>query len=185
LLVPYFHVVFTVPARLGAIAYQNNAVDYDLLFKAPAETMLTIAADPKRLGVLIGITSVLHSWGSALVHHPHIHTIVPGGGFSLNGERLVSCRPRFLLPVRVLSWMCEHSYIGEMPFRSANPIRTAMVAPCSLCRARKMALRPLRERPQPAKVAALIARARRWRGRQVPAPSRPGRCAMRRYARPP
>ena len=101
--VPYFHVVFTVPAQISTIAYQNKAVIYDLLFKASAETMLTIAADPKRLGARIGITSVLHTWGSALVHHPHIHMIVPGGGFSLDGQRWVSCRPRYLLPVPVLS----------------------------------------------------------------------------------
>jgi hypothetical protein len=101
--VPYFHVVFTVPARIGDIAYQNKAVIYDLLFKASAETMLTIAGDPKRMGARIGITSVLHTWGSTLVHHPHIHMIVPGGGISLDRGRWVCGRPRFLLPVRVLS----------------------------------------------------------------------------------
>jgi hypothetical protein len=101
--VPYFHVVFTVPAQISAIAYQNKAVIYDLLFKASAETMLTIAADPKRLGARIGITSVLHTWGSALVHHPHIHMIVPGGGISLDGNTWVSCRPRYLFPGQVLS----------------------------------------------------------------------------------
>ena len=80
--VPYFHVVFTLPPRIGAIAFQNKAVIYDLLFKACAETLLTIAADPKRLGVRIGFTSVLHTWGSAMTHHPHVHMIVPGGGIS-------------------------------------------------------------------------------------------------------
>jgi len=100
---PYFHVVFTVPAEIAAIAYQNKAVIYDILFKASAETMLTIAADPKHLGARIGITSVLHTWGSALVHHPHIHMIVPGGGLSLDGKRWLSCRSRYLLPVKVLS----------------------------------------------------------------------------------
>ena len=101
--VPYFHVVFTLPVRIGAIAYQNKAVIYDLLFKASSETMLTIAADPKRLGVRIGFTSVLHTWGSAMTHHPHVHMIVPGGGISLNGTRWIGCRPNYLLPVKVLS----------------------------------------------------------------------------------
>jgi predicted Zn-ribbon and HTH transcriptional regulator len=101
--VPYYHVVFTLPAAIADIAYQNKAVIYDLLFKASAETMLTIAADPKHLGARIGITSVLHSWGSAMTYHPHVHMIVPGGGISLDGERWVACRPGFFLPVRVLS----------------------------------------------------------------------------------
>jgi len=101
--VPYFHVVFSLPARIADIAYQNKAVIYDLMFKASSETMLTIAADPKRLGARIGILSVLHTWGSALNHHPHVHMIVPGGGFSLNRKRWVSCRPSYLFPVKVLS----------------------------------------------------------------------------------
>jgi len=101
--VPYFHVVFTLPAPIAAIAYQNKAAIYDILFKASAETMLTIAADPKHLGARIGILSVLHTWGSALNHHPHIHMIVPGGGLSLDGSRWVACRPNFLLAVKVLS----------------------------------------------------------------------------------
>src|SRR5438874_3585051 len=101
--VAYFHVVFTLPSAIGDIAYHNKAVIYDLLFKASSETMLTIAADPKHLGARIGITAVLHTWGSALTHHPHVHMIVPGGGFSLDGNRWVSCRPGFFLPVRVLS----------------------------------------------------------------------------------
>src|SRR5438128_7494719 len=101
--VPYFHLVFTLPAAIADIAYQNKAVIYDLLFKASSETMLTIAADPKHLGARIGILSVLHTWGSALTHHPHVHMIVPGGGFSLDGKRWICCRPRYLLPVPVLS----------------------------------------------------------------------------------
>ena len=101
--VPYYHVVFTLPAAIADIAYQNKAVIYDLLFKASAETMLTIAADPRHLGARVGITSVLHTWGSAMTHHPHVHMIVPGGGISLDGERWVACRPGFFLPVRVLS----------------------------------------------------------------------------------
>ena len=101
--VPYFHVVFTLPARIAVIAYTNKAVIYDLLFKASAETMLTIAADPKRLGVRIGFTSVLHTWGSAMTHHPHVHMIVPGGGIARDGTRWISSRPDYLLPVKVLS----------------------------------------------------------------------------------
>jgi putative transposase/transposase-like zinc-binding protein len=101
--VPYFHVVFTLPAQLADIAYQNKAVIYDLLFKASAETLITIAADPEHLGARIGVLSVLHTWGSALTHHPHVHMIVPGGGFSPDGNSWVACRPSFFLPVRVLS----------------------------------------------------------------------------------
>src|SRR5262245_34880502 len=101
--VPYFHVLFTLPAAIADIAYQNKAVVYDLLFKAAAETVLTIAADPKYLGARVGITAVLHTWGSAMIHHPHVHMIVPGGGISLDGSRWVSCCPRFFLPVKVLS----------------------------------------------------------------------------------
>jgi hypothetical protein len=101
--VPYYHVVFTLPAAIADIAYQNKTVIYDLLFKASAETLITIAADPRHLGARIGITSVLHTWGSAMTHHPHVHMIVPGGGISLDGERWVACRSGFFLPVRVLS----------------------------------------------------------------------------------
>jgi hypothetical protein len=101
--VPYFHVVFTLPAAIADIAYTNKAVVYDLLFKASSETMLTIAADPKHLGARIAITSVLHTWGSAMTHHPHVHMIVPGGGLALDGERWIACKPNFFLPVLVLS----------------------------------------------------------------------------------
>jgi Putative transposase/Transposase zinc-binding domain len=102
---PYYHVVFTLPSAIGAIAWQNKTEVYGLLFKAASETMLTIAADPRHLGARIGITAVLHTWGSALTHHPHVHMIVPGGGLSLDGKRFVPCRGRrrFFLPVRVLS----------------------------------------------------------------------------------
>ena len=89
---PYFHVVFTLPAPVADIAYQNKAVIYDLLFKAAADAMLTIAADPKHLGARIGITAVLHTGGSAMTHHPHLHMIVPGGGLSLDGKKLLACR---------------------------------------------------------------------------------------------
>jgi hypothetical protein len=101
--VPYFHVVFTLPAKIADIAYQNKAAIYGILFKASAETMTTIAADPKHLGARIGFLSVLHTWGSALTHHPHVHMIVPGGGTSLDRTRWIACRPDFLLHVRVLS----------------------------------------------------------------------------------
>ena len=101
--VPYFHVVFTVPAEIAGIAYQNKAVIYGILFRASAETLITIAADPKHLGARIGFTSVLHTWGSALTHHPHVHCIVPGGGISLDGKRWVACRANFFLSVHVLS----------------------------------------------------------------------------------
>jgi hypothetical protein len=100
--VGYFHVVFTLPAEVANIGFQNKAAIYDLLFKAASETMLTIAADPKHLGARIGITAVLHTWGSAITHHPHVHMIVPGGGIAPDGSRWVSSRPAFLLPVRVL-----------------------------------------------------------------------------------
>jgi hypothetical protein len=103
--VPYFHVVFTLPPRIAAIAFQNKTVIYDLLFKASAETLLTIAADPKRLGVRIGFTSVLHTWGSAMTHHPHVHMIVPGGGISADGSRWIGASEDYLLPVPVLARM--------------------------------------------------------------------------------
>ncbi len=101
--VPYYHVVFTVPAAIANIAYQNKAVIYDLLLKTSAEAMLTIAADPEHLGARIGFTSVLHTWGSAMIHHPHVHMIVPGGGISPDKHRWVKCKPNYLLPVRALS----------------------------------------------------------------------------------
>jgi hypothetical protein len=101
--VPYFHVVYTLPARIADIAYQNKAAIYGILFKASAETTLRIAADPKRLGARIGFISVLHTWGSAMTHHPHVHMIVPGGGLSADGQRWIAGRPDYLLPVPVLS----------------------------------------------------------------------------------
>ncbi len=110
----YFHVVFTLPARIADIAYQNKAVIYDLLLKVSAETLITIAADPQRLGARIGILSVLHTWGSALTHHPHAHMIVPGGGFSLDGNSWVSCRPLFLLPVEVLSALFRGLFLDKL-----------------------------------------------------------------------
>ena len=111
---PYFHVVFTLPPAIADIAYQNKAVVYDLLFRAAAETVLTIAADPKHLGARIGITAVLHTWGSTMTHHPHLHMIVPGGGISLDGSRWLSCRPRFFLPVPVFSKLFRGLMLGKL-----------------------------------------------------------------------
>ena len=112
--VPYYHVVFTLPAPIADIAHQNKAAIYDLLFRASAEALITIAADPKHLGARIGLIAVLHSWGSALTHHPHVHMIVPGGGISLNGERWISCRPGFFLPVRVLSRLFRRLFLQSL-----------------------------------------------------------------------
>src|SRR5882762_3749827 len=109
--VGYFHLVFTLPAEIAPIAYQNKAVVYGLLFRAASETLLTIAADPRHLGARIGATAVLHSWGSAMTHHPHVHMIVPGGGISLDGTRWVRCKPGFLLPVRVLSRLFRRLFL--------------------------------------------------------------------------
>jgi Putative transposase/Transposase zinc-binding domain len=112
--VGYFHVVFTLPAEVADIAFHNKAPVYDLLFRAASETMTTIAADPKHLGARIGITAVLHTWGSALTHHPHIHMIVPGGGLSLDRQRWVSARPAFLLPVRVLGALFRRLFLTRL-----------------------------------------------------------------------
>jgi hypothetical protein len=112
--VPYFHVVFTVPKPIADIAYQNKSVVYDILLKAGAETLITIAADPKHLGARIGFTGVLHTWGSAMTHHPHVHWIVPGGGISPDGERWIACRPRFFLHVRVLSRRFRRRFLEKL-----------------------------------------------------------------------
>jgi hypothetical protein len=112
--VGYFHVVFTLPAEVADIAWQNKAVVYDLLFRAASETMLTIAADPKHLGARIGISAVLHTWGSAMTHHPHVHMIVPGGGIALDGKRWISSRPAFLLPVRVLGALFRRLFLTRL-----------------------------------------------------------------------
>jgi putative transposase/transposase-like zinc-binding protein len=112
--VEYYHVVFTLPAQIGVIAYTNKAVIYQLLFDVAAETLMTIAADPKHLGAQIGASLVLHTWGSALTHHPHVHGIVPGGGLSPDGTRWVACRRGFFLPVRVLSRLFRRRFIEEL-----------------------------------------------------------------------
>ncbi len=109
--VEYFHVVFTLPAEIARIALWNKRAVYSLLFRASAETVMTIAADPKRLGARIGMTSVLHTWGSALTHHPHIHMIVPGGGLSRDGNKWVACKPGFFLHVRVLSRLFRRLFV--------------------------------------------------------------------------
>jgi len=112
--VDYYHVVFTLPAPISAIAFYNKAVIYRLLFEVASETLLTIAADPKHLGAQIAATLVLHTWGSALTHHPHVHGIVPGGGLSVDGQRWVACKPGFFLPVRVLSRLFRRRFLEEL-----------------------------------------------------------------------
>jgi len=112
--VPYFHVVFTLPAPIANIGYTNKALVYGLLFDIAAEVLRTIAADPKHLGARIGATLVLHTWGSALTHHPHVHGIVPGGGLAVDSDRWVSCRPGFFLPVRVLSRLFRRRFLEAL-----------------------------------------------------------------------
>jgi hypothetical protein len=132
--VPYFHVVFTLPQPVAAIAYQNKELVYDILFRTASETLQTIATDPKHLGAEIGFFSVLHTWGQTLTHHPHLHIVVAGGGLSLDGTRWVSCRPNFFLPVKVLSRLFRRLFLkaleqdfdaGNLQFFSAlEPLRT-------------------------------------------------------------
>ncbi len=110
----YFHVVFTVPDEIAVIAFQNKKVVYDILFRAAAETLSVIAADPAHLGAEIGFLSVLHTWGQNLLHHPHLHCLVPGGGISPDGERWVACRPGFFLPVRVLSRLFRRLFLQHL-----------------------------------------------------------------------
>ena len=145
--VPYFHVVFTLPAEIADIAFTNKRVIYGLLFKASAQAMLTIAADPRHLGAKIAITAVLHTWGSAMTHHPHVHMIVPGGGISLDGTRWVSCRANFLLSVRVLSRLFRRLFLemlakahdaGQLKFRGRH---TALADPAEF----KRFIRPQRK----------------------------------------
>lgn len=112
--VPYFHVVFTLPAPVAEIAFQNKETVYAILFRAAAETLTTIAADPNHLGTEIGFVAVLHTWGQTLHHHPHIHCVVPGGGPSLDGTHWVGCRPGFFLPVRVLSRLFRRLFLDQL-----------------------------------------------------------------------
>ncbi|WP_300075033.1 IS91 family transposase, partial [uncultured Ruegeria sp.] len=121
--VEYFHIVFTMPAEIARIAYWNQKAVYGLLFRASAETVTTIAADPKRLGAKVGITSVLHTWGSALTHHPHIHMIVPGGGLSPDGKSWVASKPGFFLHVRVLARLFRRLFLdGLMDLHRAGQL---------------------------------------------------------------
>ena len=128
--VEYFHVVFTLPQEIAAIAYQNKAMVYDLLFRATAETLRAIAADPKHLGAETGFIAILHTWGQNLLHHPHLHCVVPGGGLSPDGQRWIACRPGFFLPVRVLSRLFRRRFLtmlqqafaaGSLTFHNALP----------------------------------------------------------------
>jgi hypothetical protein len=112
--VEYYHLVFTLPAPISDLAYSNKSVIYTILFKAAAATVQTIAADPKHLGARVGLTLVLHTWGSAMTHHPHVHGIVPGGGLSMDGEQWVHCRPGFFLPVRVLSRLFRRLFLERL-----------------------------------------------------------------------
>ena len=144
--VPYYHVVFTLPAAIGAIAFQNKAAAYDLLFRTAAETLTTIAADPKHLGARIGLTAVLHTWGSALTHHPHVHVIVPGGGLSPDGTRWIACRPGFFLPVRVLSRLFRRLFLEGLAalYETGRLAFLGDLAPLADQRAFAAALAPLR-----------------------------------------
>ena len=112
--VEYYHVVFTLPAPIADIAYYNKAVVYGLLFDIAAETLSTIGADPKHLGARLGVTLVLHTWGSSLTHHPHVHGIVPGGGLAVDGRRWIACRRGFFLPVRVLSRLFRRRFLEAL-----------------------------------------------------------------------
>jgi hypothetical protein len=112
--IPYFHVVFTIPPEIAAIAFQNKRAVYDILFHVSAETLRTIAADPKHLGAEIGCIAILHSWGQNLLYHPHLHCVVPGGGLSPDGTRWIACRPNFFLPVRVLSRLFRRLFLEQL-----------------------------------------------------------------------
>ena len=144
---PYYHLVFTLPAAIADIAYQNKAVVYDLLFRATSETLLTIAADPKHLGARIGITAVLHTWGSALTHHPHLHIIVPGGGLAPDGGRWISCRPGFFLPVRGLAKLFRRRMLERLAAAHAAGQLTFFGAHVALADSRAFAafLAPLKK----------------------------------------
>lgn len=145
--VEYFHVVFTLPAQIARIAYWNKKAVYGLLFKTSARTLDTIAADPRHLGARIGMTSVLHTWGSALTHHPHVHIIVPAGGLSPEGTRWISCRPGFFLPVRVLSRLFRRLFLeGLMALhRTGDLAFFGDLAPLSEANALSTYLAPLRK----------------------------------------
>ena len=143
--VAYYHVVFTLPAPIADIAYQNKAVVYGILFKAAAQTLITIAADPRHLGARIGLTAVLHTWGSAMTHHPHVHCIVPGGGIALDGSHWVSCRPGFFLPVRVLARLFRRLILDKLTAAQEAGRLRGFGAHRPLAEAFARHLRPLRK----------------------------------------
>jgi hypothetical protein len=167
--VAYYHVVFTLPAAIGAIAFHNKAAVYDLLFRTAAETLTTIAADPRHLGARIGLTAVLHTWGSALTHHPHVHVIVPGGGLLPDGSRWIACRPSFFLPVRVLSRLFRRLFLeGLAALKEAGRlVFFGDLAPLADQRAFDAALAPLRR--SECRVGGDVA---------IPTPHRPGRAGF-------
>ncbi len=167
--VPYYHVVFTLPAAIGAIAFHNKAAVYDCLFRTAAETLTTIAADPKHLGARIGLTAVLHTWASALTHHPHVHVIVPGGGLSPDGSRWIACKPGFFLPVRVLSRLFRRLFLeGLADLHEAGRLAFfGDLAPLADRRAFAAALAPLRYCE--CRVGGDVA---------IPTPHRPGRAGF-------
>jgi hypothetical protein len=144
--VPYFHVVFTVPEQIAAIAFQNKELVYTILFQATAETLKTIAADPKHLGAEIGFFAVLHTWGQNLAFHPHLHCVVPGGGVSLDGQRWVTCKPNFFLPVQVLSSLFRRLFLESLQkafdsgkllfFGSLEPLRNPIAFARQMARAK-------------------------------------------------
>ncbi len=144
----YFHVVFTLPQEIAAMAYQNKAALYDLLFRASAEALTTIAADPKHLGAHIGFLAILHTWGQNLMYHPHVHCVVPGGGLSLDGQRWIACRPGFFLPVRVLSRLFRRLYCEGLKtlFAKGQLTFTSDLAPLHERAAFEAALAPLQDK---------------------------------------
>jgi Putative transposase/Transposase zinc-binding domain len=143
---PYFHVVFTVPEQIATVAYQNKELVYSILFQTTADTLKTIAADPKHLGADIGFFAVLHTWGQNLVHHPHLHCVVPGGGLSPDGERWIACKPDFFLPVRVLSRLFRRLFLESLQkafdsgklrfFGSLEPLRQSSAFARQMARAK-------------------------------------------------
>ena len=143
--VPYFHLVFTLPEQLNAVVYQNKAVAFDILFKAAAQTVLTIAADPKRLGAKVGLTAVLHSWGSAMTFHPHVHMIVPGGGLSLDGERWVTSKQHFFLPVPVLGSLFRRLFLEKLRAAHEHLLFHGDIAGLADPEAFRQFLKPLRQ----------------------------------------
>ena len=146
--VGYFHVVFTLPAQIAGIAFHNKALLYDLLFRAASETMLTIAADPRHLGARIGITAVLHTWGSSMTHHPHVHMVVPGGGLAPDGTRWISSRPAFLLPVRILGKLFRRLFLTRLTqlYDSGKLAFFGFLAPLSERRAFLRHIAPVRKK---------------------------------------